>query len=228
MRLPNDVPVMTLSNVILFPHAMLPLHIFEPRYRRMLRDALAGDRMFAVALQKPGRVREMPSPVAGLGLIRVAVENPDGTSNLILQGIARVALGKAAQTRPYRRHPVKPLEPVNPSSAEADALTARVLELVAQRLEQGFSGLSATFQAMGAQPPEAVEGGNVLAGFREILQKLAQEDCTEQLADLVSATLLSDALERQLILETPGLEDRLRLVVHFLHNEIRRRRETKE
>ena len=79
MRVPSDVPVMTLTNVILFPHAMLPLHIFEPRYRRMLRDALASDRMFAVALQKPGRTREIPSPVAGLGLIRVAVDNRDGT-----------------------------------------------------------------------------------------------------------------------------------------------------
>jgi len=59
---------MTLPNVILFPQAMLPLYIFEPRYRQMLSDALASHRMLSVAMQKPGRVRESPSNVAGLGL----------------------------------------------------------------------------------------------------------------------------------------------------------------
>ena len=85
MLLPTEAGVMTLPNATLFPQALIPLYIFEPRYRQMLRDALHGHRMFIVAMQKPGVVRESPSPVAGLGLIRVSVGHQDGTSHLILQ-----------------------------------------------------------------------------------------------------------------------------------------------
>ena len=67
MELPLEVPVMTLPSATLFPQALLPLYIFEPRYRRMLKDALDSNRMFSVAMQKPGRTREIPCPVAGLG-----------------------------------------------------------------------------------------------------------------------------------------------------------------
>jgi Lon protease-like protein len=87
MLLPAEVPVMTLNGAILFPQAMLPLYIFEPRYRKMLQDALESHRMVAIAMQKPNTSRESPAQVAGLGLIRAAVKNPDGTSHLILQGL---------------------------------------------------------------------------------------------------------------------------------------------
>ena len=92
MQLPDAVPVMTLPSATLFPQALLPLYIFEPRYRRMLAEALDSNRMFTVAMQRPGRTREIPCPVAGLGLIRVSVGHNDGTSHLILQGLARVQL----------------------------------------------------------------------------------------------------------------------------------------
>jgi len=94
MKLPCEVPVMILPNATLFPQALLPLYIFEPRYRRMLADTLATHRMFCVAMQRPGSTRETPAPVAGLGLIRVAVEHKDATSHLILQGLPRVQLGE--------------------------------------------------------------------------------------------------------------------------------------
>ena len=87
VKVPAEVPVMILPETTLFPRMTLPLRIFEPRYRQMLADTLASHRMFAVAMQKPGRVREIPSQVAGLGLIRASVANKNGTSNLILQGI---------------------------------------------------------------------------------------------------------------------------------------------
>ena len=97
MKLPSEVAVMTLPEATLFPQALLPLYIFEPRYRQMLADALHSNRMFSVAMQRPGSTREAPSPVAGLGLIRVSVGHRDGTSHLILQGIARVELEQAVR-----------------------------------------------------------------------------------------------------------------------------------
>src|SRR5947208_6670081 len=102
MTIPREVPVMALPNATLFPQARLPLYIFEPRYRQMLADALHSNRMFSVAMQKPGSSRETPSPVAGLGLIRVSVGHRDGTSHLILHGLARVELADTIGVRPYR------------------------------------------------------------------------------------------------------------------------------
>src|SRR2546429_8729058 len=102
MELPREVPVMTLPDAILFPQALLPLYIFEPRYKRMLTDALGSHRMFSVALQKPGRARETPCAVAGLGLIRAAVARKDRTADLVLPGIARVELTPAGRYKPYR------------------------------------------------------------------------------------------------------------------------------
>src|SRR2546430_9255362 len=94
---------MTLPDAILFPQALLPLYIFEPRYQRMLTDALGSHRMFSVALQKPGRARETPCAVAGLGLIRASVARKDGTSNLVPPGIARVELTRTARDRQSTR-----------------------------------------------------------------------------------------------------------------------------
>src|SRR5512140_3294635 len=102
MKIPREVPVMTLPNATLFPQALLPLYIFEPRYRQMLSDALHSTRMFSVAMQKPGTSREAPSPVAGLGLIRVSVVHRDGTSHLILQVLTRVELEETVRYKPYR------------------------------------------------------------------------------------------------------------------------------
>src|SRR5260370_30605446 len=110
MKMPREVRIMTLPNAALFPQALLPLYIFEPRYRQMLADALHSNRMFSVAMQKPGSTRETPSPVAGLGLIRASVGHRDGTSHLILQGIARVELEQAVRYKPYRIQRIRPLQ----------------------------------------------------------------------------------------------------------------------
>src|ERR1044071_291896 len=138
MELPREVPVMTLPNAILFPQALLPLYTFEPRYRRMLSDALGPLRMLSVAMQKPGRPRETPCTIAGLGLIRASVARKDGTSNLVLQGLARVELTETVRYRPYRVHRIRTIDSSATDSVAVDALTVKVLELVSERLEQGF------------------------------------------------------------------------------------------
>src|SRR6185503_8574901 len=137
MEIPDEVAVMTLPNATLFPQALLPLYIFEPRYRRMLVDALQSHRMFIVSMQKPGRVRETPSTIAGLGLVRVSVENPDGTSHLILQGVTRVELAETTQYRPYRVQRIRPLRAPPNDSVTIDALLAKVRDLVNERIQLG-------------------------------------------------------------------------------------------
>src|SRR5215475_12322326 len=138
MKLPREIAVMTLPEATLFPQALLPLYIFEPRYRHMLADALHSNRMFSVAMQKPGTPRETPSPVAGLGLIRVSVAHRDGTSHLILQGMTRVHLEETVRYKPYRIQRIRPLETPPCDNVKVDALVAKVRELLEERIELGL------------------------------------------------------------------------------------------
>jgi ATP-dependent Lon protease len=224
MKIPREVPVMTLPNATLFPQALLPLYIFEPRYRQMLADALNSTRMFSVAMQKQGTTRETPSPVAGLGLIRVSVAHRDGTSHLILQGLARVELEEAVKYRPYRVQRIKPLQSPPCDNVKVDALVAKVRELLQERIHLG---LPFPFPVMS---PGHAESSPAPPSFspKEILNYLDSITDPEQAADLVSCAVLPGAAERQTILETVDVEVRLRRLIHFLLAEIRNKRKGKE
>ncbi len=158
-------------------------------------------------MQKPGHTRETPLPVAGLGLIRVSVGHRDGTSHLILQGLTRVGLEGAVRYKPYRIHRIRPLETPPCDSVAADALLAKVKELLEEWIKRGlpFPPLPAM-----SQPSSG-----------EILSYLDSIADPEQAADLVSRAILPGAAERQSILETVDLEARLRRLIQFLLAEIR-------
>jgi uncharacterized protein len=219
MKLPREVPVMTLPNATLFPQALLPLYIFEPRYRQMLMDSLHSDRMFSVAMQKPGRTRETPSPIAGLGLIRVSVGHQDGTSHLILQGIARVELEETVRYKPYRVQRIRALESPPCNELVVDALLAKVRELLAERVQLGIP-----FPFPGVSQAKAAEAG---FSAKQVLEYLNQLTDPEQVADLASCAVLPGPVERQTILETVNLEVRLKHLIHFLMAEITRQRKEK-
>src|ERR1044071_7958513 len=220
MKLPSEVPVMTLPNATLFPQALLPLYIFEPRYRQMLVDALHSNRMFSVAMQRPGTSRESPAPFAGLGLIRVSVGHSDGTSHLILQGLARVELEETVRYKPYRVQRIRPLQSPPCDNVKVDALVAKVRELLEERIQLG---LPFPFPVMS---PEKSESNPVPPSFspKEILSYLDSITDPEQAADLVSGAVLPAALEAQAILDTVNVEARVRRLMHFLLAEIREKR----
>src|SRR5438046_9937610 len=222
MDLPREVPVMTLPSAILFPQALLPLYIFEPRYRRTRSDALNSHRMFSVAMQRPGRKREMPCAVAGLGLIRASVSRKDGSSNLVLQGITRVELTQTVRYKPYRVHRIRPLESSATDSVAVDALTVKVLELVSERLEQGFELPVHVLKKLGQV--EELDADELPRGFalKQGIEILAKLNNRAQIRNLLSGTLLSSPRDRQFLLETVDLEARLKHLIHFLMAEIRR------
>ncbi len=211
---------MTLPNATLFPQALLPLYIFEPRYRKMLIDALHSNRMFSVAMQRPGTSRESPAPVAGLGLIRVSVGHRDGTSHLILQGLARVELEETVRYKPYRIQRIRALQTPPCDNVKVDALVAKVRELLEERINLG---LPFPFPVMS---PEKTEATPTAPSFspKEILNYLDSITDPEQAADLVSCAVLPGAAERQTILETVEVEARLRRLIQFLLAEIRAKR----
>jgi Lon protease-like protein len=191
---------MPLPGAVLLPHALLPLYIFEPRYRAMLEHALAEQRMFCVALINSNRGEwnsvEDFRHIAGIGLIRACVGRADGTSNLILQGLQRVRLAGFLQTKPFPIAEIEPLEsePAD-SSLRCEALGAKVLDLYEK------------FKASGRQFPEKVD--HYLADLRD----------PEMLADLMAATFITDSPRRQQLLEELSVTARLRLVIQYLSEE---------
>lgn len=223
MEIPCEVPVMTLPNVTLFPQALLPLYIFEPRYRKMLADTLKGERMFIVAMQRPGQSREIPTAIAGLGLVRVCVDNPDGTSHLILQGITRVEITKTTKYKPYRVSRIRPLQAPQKDNVTIDALLAKVRDLVTERIQLG---LPFPFPVTPKVKPKNKEAAAVLS-VKEIVAYLDKLNDPDQLADLVSCALLPGPLERQTILETVEVEPRLKHLIHFLMVEIKEHRKNR-
>jgi len=139
VKLPESgiVPVFPLPNAVLFPQTVLPLHIFEPRYRAMVRDAAAADGMIAVALLKPGFEQDYAGgppihTLATIGRIEQLVRLPDGRSNLNLVGLVRVELSEVPSTKPYRqaRFTPRPEAPVDES--DPDVRRAK-LELLASQ-----------------------------------------------------------------------------------------------
>src|SRR6185503_15261111 len=185
----------------------------------MLCDALKSNRMFSVAMQKPGRTRETPCPVAGLGLIRVSVDHQDGTSHLILQGITRVELRETVQYKPYRVHTIRPLPTEPADNGAVDALVEKVHELVERRLKLQPAPLPFPLPKKAKNKSNA---GALPFSMKEILEYLSALPDAAQVADLVSCALLPDAQERQAILETVEIEPRLKRLIRFLVAEIDR------
>jgi Lon protease-like protein len=200
MELPPQVPVMPLPSAVLFPHALLPLYIFEPRYREMLEHALKQHRMFCVTLVKPSCL-DWHAPedffhLATVGLIRACVGRGNGTSNLILQGLQRVRFTEFQQEMPFPVATIDVVESRDATTVETEALAEKVLELY-RKLKRD-----------GRKLPAKVD------------RYLSQLHDVEMLADLVASTFVSDPLRRQSVLEESSINQRLRLVITYLRDEI--------
>ena len=106
MVIPEKLPIMALTGTCLFPGGRIPLHIFESKYRDMLKDVLSGDRMFCIGnLEQSGTELDDNnniSPFTTAGLLRACVLNHDGTANLILEGVKRVKILSIENNKPYK------------------------------------------------------------------------------------------------------------------------------
>src|SRR5688500_7483895 len=110
----DQVPIETtvrlfpLPNLVMFPHVVQPLHIFEPRYCDLLEDALADNRQLAIVLLQPGWERDYEgrpavAPVACLGKVVAHERLPTGRHNILLRGLKRIAIRRELPAnRPFR------------------------------------------------------------------------------------------------------------------------------
>jgi Lon protease-like protein len=191
----RKLPMFPLSGVVLFPHALLPLHIFEERYQAMARDVLAGHHFLAVSLLvKPEDADLQNRPaverIAGVGEVVMAHELPDGRFNLVVRGRARVRIDQElASDRPYRLI----------SATELPDLPA------ADQIELHDSDQS--LRALVGQLADAIpEGGELLR------QVVASQESPSELVDVLAAALVVDPGLRQRLLENRDVMKRIERV----------------
>lgn len=202
LHVPETVPVMTLPNTVFFPQALLPLHIFEPRYQKMLRDVLASNRLFAVARLDNTRpddpdALEPLHHIASVGIIRACQKGENDTSNLLLQGICRVEVKKIVREEPYRIIAVQPIATTaGTHHAELELLRLEVMRLLNLR------------RRLGTPAPK---------GMTRFLESI---DDIDTFADIAVFNLCDDGAVKQQLLETFETHRRLQLFARSLKAEI--------
>jgi uncharacterized protein len=189
------IPLFPLPNVVLFPQVFLPLRIFEPRYRAMVADALAGDRVIGMALLRPGweaAYEERPPiyKVGCSGVITHFEKLPDGRYNIVLRGVERFTVEHEDHTRPYRRAEVRPLPESRLSADDQSALG---------RQRHKLEGL--------LSPAVSSVGG-------ESIRAAAMND--SDLVNALSQYLDFEPLEKQALLERPCLRTRAEALIELL------------
>ena len=188
------IPIFPLPNVVLFPNVFLPLHIFEMRYRAMVADALAGDRMIGMVLLKPGYEADYEGrpaiyPVGCTGVITHAEPLADGRFNIVLRGIEKFRVLDEDTSRPYRVAHIESL----PEQIRDDE--KELLRKQRQRLE---AVLAAAIERSGGEPrfPPAVPD--------------------EDLVNALAQYLELEPLERQALLEREGTLARCRGLIELM------------
>jgi ATP-dependent Lon protease len=206
LHVPETVPVMTLPNTVFFPQALLPLHIFEPRYRQMLRDVLATNRLFAIAQLDPIRAQnsdqlEPLHHIASVGIVRACQKGENDTSNLLLQGICRVEVKAIVREEPYRLIAVQPITTTaGTHHAELEGLRLEVMRLLNLRRRLGLA---------------------LPKGMTQFLESI---DDIDTFADIAVFNLCDDSTIKQQLLETLETRRRLQLFAATLKSEIEAQR----
>lgn len=195
---PKQLPVMTLRGVVLFPKAMMPLRIFEERYKEMLDEVLNTTRMFGIVCERENVAEdevhmEHPFGVATAGLIRVSKKHDDGTSFVLLQGIRRVKVRGIVQEMPYRIIESEEMESIQDESSH------KIRKEIEQALEQN-----------------KLLGGEVTDEMLEFLNPLDDDDA---FVDLAAFTLCKHTLRKQAMLEVQHLSKRASMLLTDLHRE---------
>lgn len=197
------VHMFPIPNLVMFPHVVQPLHVFEGRYREMMQDALAGDRLIAMPVLKPGWEPDYASrppvePWGCLGKVVLHNELPDGCYNLLLMGVARLQIDEELDPlRSYRQAQARIIadECPCPDSQETMELRHRLVEVFDASVAQGESHDS-------------------------LKQLLETEIPLAQLTDLVAYALPLPSEVKVALLAEPCVVDRTRQLLRLLGSSV--------
>ena len=196
--LPPTIPIFPLPNVVLFPNVFLPLHVFEPRYREMVQEALAGDRIIGMVLLRPGwesnyEGRPPVYPVGCAGLITHAERLTDGRFNIVLRGLEKFRVSDEEEGKVYRVARVQPL-----------------IETVTEEDREGVRAHRRRLEAL--LVPQAEGRGN----DTKVPPSMPDEDLVNALAQYLEL----EPVEKQALLEREGLLARCRSLVELLEMKV--------
>jgi len=192
MPLPATIPIFPLPNVVLFPNVFLPLHIFEPRYRAMVKDALASDRIIGMVLLRPGfepnyAGRPPVYPIGCAGLVTHSEPLPDGRFNIVLRGLEKFRVTAEESGQPYRIAHVEQVPELlkNDELGQLSTLRERLTQLLYVALPLGveppdpdlddaeFVNVTALNLRMSEADRQALlERNSVLARARALVERL--------------------------------------------------------
>ena len=197
--LPCEIPIFPLPNVVLFPAALLPLHIFEPRYRAMVSDALEGERLIGMVLLRPGWERAYEGtpavyPVGCAGFITHADRLPDGRYNIMLRGIEKFRL---VNERPARQGIERYRLALIEATAEPPAGTSKALQEARGRLE---SVIAKQLQRRADDTiPKDVSDADLIHAIAQHLEPLEQQALLECHGPLERCEALVEILEMRMM-----------------------------
>jgi Lon protease-like protein len=198
--LPFVVPIFPLPNVVLFPNVFLPLHIFEPRYRQMTEDALAGDRIIGMVLLRPGYEADYHGappiyPVGCSGLITHSEILDDGRYNLVLRGLEKFSIQSEEPPAAGRQYRSAVIAPVHEPVTAGQRMTLRLERIRLQKLlAEHYEGL------VEARLPEAMPDEDLINALAQYLE--------------------FEPMERLALLERPGALARCRSIIELLEMKI--------
>jgi Lon protease-like protein len=189
------LPIFPLPNVVLFPNVFLPLHIFEPRYRDMVSDALASDRLIGMVLLREGwddqrQARPPVYPIGCTGLITHVEPLNDGRYDIVLRGIERFRIVEEDHARRYRRARVETL--MEPMLGAEDRAMIRWQRTKLESL------LAPAVEHSGVDP--------------RTTSAMTDEDLVNALAQYLDL----EPVEKQALLERPCLRTRAEALVELL------------
>ena len=203
------LPLFPLPNVVLFPNVFLPLHIFEPRYREMVADAVASDRMIGMVLLRPGWDRDYegrpPVYTVGCSGVLTHVERmADGRYNLVLRGLERFRILEENHDRSYRLASIEPL-PEQRLSADDRAAIRNQRSKLESLLSPAVERAGGDYRTPSAMSDEDLV--NALAQYLD-LEALEKQALLEQPCLRTRAAALVELLEMKIMMaRTPGLSN---------------------
>jgi len=208
------LPLFPLPNVVLFPNVFLPLHIFEPRYREMVADAIASDRMIGMVLLRPGwehdyERRPPVYPIGCSGIVTHFDRLPDGRYNIVLRGLERFRIVEEDHSRSYRRALVELLREEPPAFEDRPSISryrSRLESLLHTEAERGNS-----LKHLQSGPCDESRAIDV-----KIPSAMSDEDLVNALAQYLDL----EPLEKQALLEKQGLCTRAESLVELLEMKI--------
>lgn len=200
INIPEYAGVILLNNAVTFPHGALPLHIFEPRYKKMLEDAFAADSMICVAnlqSEETADPAECVAKIGFIGLIRAAEKQEDGRSNLILHAVIRVEFldRETNSSYPYPRAKIRAFMDLTEPSSEAT-------DLIIQSLRDATSRFTAQFNE------------EVVSHTNTILDRVGKE--LGILSDVIAQQFVIDHQVRQSLLEENVPSKRAEVLIRYL------------